>query len=113
MYREILAQRSYHAEGDERPGSVALLVNARACLADVGLHPNVDLYTALLYQELGLRTGAYTCAFMMARIIGWLAHVAEARGTALIRPALRYRGYKRTFVRPPANSEAGTAWSST
>lgn len=106
MYRQVLANRSYQVESDERPGSVALLINARTVLEDVGLYPNVDLYSALLYQELGLRAEAYTCAFMMARISGWLAHIAEARGTALIRPTLRYRGYRRAFVRPPANLAA-------
>ena len=103
VYRDVLAAGGYRVEGDDEPGSVALVVNAGRRLADVGLYPNVDLYTALLYQRLGLREDAYLPAFMLARTVGWLAHVAEASTSPLIRPQLTYCGHRRTLVRPPAN----------
>lgn len=103
LYREIVETGGYRVEQDDGPGSVALLVNAGRALADVGLYPNVDLYTALLYQRLGLRHSAYLPAFLLARTVGWLAHAAEAATSPLIRPRLTYRGYQRTFVRVPRN----------
>lgn len=52
---------------------------------------NVDLYSGLVYQMLGIPREMYTPLFATARIIGWMAHRLEelASGGKLIRPAYK------------------------
>lgn len=58
---------------------------------DRSLQANVEFYTAVLLDTLGLPRGAFTPMFAVGRTAGWLAHVAEQRRTGrLIRPASRY-----------------------
>jgi len=58
---------------------------------DRQLQANVEFYTAVLLDTLGLPRGAFTPAFAAGRTAGWVAHVDEQRRTGrLIRPASRY-----------------------
>ncbi|MEL7059885.1 MAG: citrate synthase [Acidobacteriota bacterium] len=77
---------------------------------DRRLRANVELYTALLLDSLGLDTDTFTPVFAMARAAGWIAHCREqAEGGRLIRPRLRYAGPRdRRFGTAPARS-AGSA----
>jgi citrate synthase len=60
---------------------------------DRPLHANVEFYTAVLLDALGLPRGLFTPTFAASRVVGWCAHVAEQRRTGrLIRPASRYVG---------------------
>lgn len=57
------------------------------------LAANVEFYTAVLLDAVGLARGAFTPAFAAARVAGWLAHVAEQRESGrIIRPTCRYVG---------------------
>jgi citrate synthase len=57
------------------------------------LDTNVEFYTAVLLDALGLPRGLFTPAFATARVAGWLAHVAEQRQSRrIIRPTSRYVG---------------------
>lgn len=57
------------------------------------LETNVEFYTALLLEAVGLPPSAFTCAFAMGRITGWIAHALEQRAEGrLIRPQSRYIG---------------------
>lgn len=57
------------------------------------LAANVEFYTAVLLDTLGLGRAAFTPTFAVGRVAGWCAHVAEQRATGrLIRPASRYVG---------------------
>ncbi len=57
------------------------------------LHANVEFYTAVLLDTLGVPRELFTAVFAAARTAGWCAHVAEHRATGrLIRPASRYIG---------------------
>lgn len=57
------------------------------------LDTNVEFYTALLLEALGIPREAFTCLFAMGRIGGWIAHAREQALTGrLIRPASRYIG---------------------
>jgi citrate synthase len=54
---------------------------------------NVEFYTALLLEAIGIPRELFTATFAIGRSAGWLAHIAEQRHTGrLIRPAARYVG---------------------
>jgi citrate synthase len=60
---------------------------------DRRLRANVEFYTAVLLDALGVPRPLFTAVFAAGRIAGWLAHVAEERATGrLIRPRQRYVG---------------------
>jgi citrate synthase len=60
---------------------------------DRPLAANVEFYTAVLLDAVGLARELFTPVFTVARTAGWLAHVAEQRRTGrLIRPTSRYVG---------------------
>jgi citrate synthase len=57
------------------------------------LDTNVEFYTALLLDALGLPRESFVSVFALSRIAGWIAHAFEQRATGrLIRPASRYVG---------------------
>jgi len=57
------------------------------------LPPNVDWPCARLYHYLGLPVDLYTPLFVVARVVGWSAHVIEQLdNNRLIRPRGLYRG---------------------
>lgn len=57
------------------------------------LQTNVEFYTALLLEALGIPRQAFTPTFAVGRMVGWCAHVAEQRRNGrLIRPQSRYVG---------------------
>jgi len=65
---------------------------------DRPLRANVEFYTAVLLEAIGLPRELFTATFAVARVAGWCAHVAEQRRVGrLIRPRARYVG-------PPAES---------
>jgi citrate synthase len=57
------------------------------------LRANVEFYTAVLLEALGIPRAAFSPTFAAARVAGWCAHVREQRETGrLIRPTSRYVG---------------------
>jgi citrate synthase len=64
---------------------------------DRPLRANVEFYTAVLLDAVGLDRALFTPAFAIGRIAGWCAHIAEQRRTGrLIRPDSRYVGARPT-----------------
>jgi citrate synthase len=60
---------------------------------DRPLEANVEFYTAVLLDALGLPSPLFTPVFAVSRVAGWLAHAEEQRaGGRLIRPRARYVG---------------------
>ncbi|WP_334161478.1 citrate synthase/methylcitrate synthase [Phenylobacterium sp.] len=71
----------------------AALAILREKKPDRPLDTNVEFYTALLLEALGLPPSAFTCVFAMGRVTGWIAHAREQlAGGRLIRPQSRYVG---------------------
>jgi len=57
------------------------------------LAANVEFYTAVILDAVGLPQSLFTATFAVARVAGWLAHIDEQlAGGRLIRPASRYVG---------------------
>ncbi len=62
-------------------------------LARKNIYTNVDFWAAVLLYALGIKPRYYTGVFAMARIVGWVAHVAEyVERNRLIRPRALYTG---------------------
>ena len=59
------------------------------------LYPNVDFYSGLIYQSIGLPTSMFTVLFAIARTTGWLAQWLELLNdpeTRIARPRQVYLG---------------------
>ncbi len=60
---------------------------------DRPLDTNVEFYTAVLLEALGLPPASFTCVFAMGRTAGWIAHAREQLATGkLVRPQSIYVG---------------------
>lgn len=60
---------------------------------DRPLRANVEFYTAVLLDTVGLPRVLFSPTFAVGRVAGWCAHIAEQRAIGkLIRPASRYVG---------------------
>ncbi len=52
-----------------------------------GIYPNVDFYSGVVYQALGIPVDVFTPIFAIARVAGWLAHWHEQLvGNRIFRP---------------------------
>ncbi len=57
------------------------------------MRANVEFYTAILLEAVGVDRALFTPMFAVGRCVGWLAHIAEeARLGKIIRPASEYVG---------------------
>ena len=66
------------------------------------LYPNVDFYSGLIYQAIGIPTAAFTVLFAIPRTSGWIAQWQELLADPeqkIARPRQIYLGQgERTFV---------------
>ena len=95
------AVRKLAAASEHLPGRItfaeavekAALEILREHKPDRPLDTNVEFYTALLLEALGLPPSSFTCVFAMGRVAGWIAHAREQlAGGRLIRPQSVYVG---------------------
>ena len=65
----------------------------RVVIEKTQVFPNVDLYTASLYNAMGLPHELFTPIFAMSRVVGWTSHILEQwSNNRLIRPRAEYVG---------------------
>ena len=77
------------------------LVIQRVMKEQKNLDPNVDFYSAVVYNAMGIQKELFTPIFAMSRITGWTAHVMEQlRDNRLIRPDAEYVGPKDVAYTP-------------
>jgi citrate synthase len=77
------------------------LVDAMADHRRHGLAINVDFYTGVSYELMGIPRAYFVPLFSLARMPGWIAHVIEqASNNILIRPLLAYEGETRRLFQP-------------
>jgi citrate synthase len=65
-----------------------------------GVYPNVDFYSGIVYQSLGIPTDLFTPIFAIARTAGWLAHwLEQLQQNRIFRPEQIYVGKRdATYV---------------
>ncbi len=91
------------AETVERAGLAAL----RAAHPEARIFANVEFYSAVVLDAIGLPPELFTPTFALARTAGWTAHALEqASDNRLIRPDMEYTGPPkgRRWPRPRASA---------
>ncbi len=62
-------------------------------LGDKGIYPNVDFYSGLVYEKLGIEVDLFTPVFAIARVSGWAAHwLEQLEDNRIYRPTQKYVG---------------------
>lgn len=99
--RAIILQNMMKELMEQRGGKISVMFETalaleEACeerLAAKGVYPNVDFYSGILYQEMGIPTDQFTSIFAVARCAGWLAHWREQlKDNRIFRPTQVYTG---------------------
>jgi citrate synthase len=66
---------------------------AAGILGPKGIYPNVDFYSGIVYQALGIPRDLFTPIFAIARVAGWLAHwLEQLKNNRIYRPEQIYVG---------------------
>lgn len=97
-----LCERLFRECGTSPLYEVALEVERVAAdlLKGKGVYPNVDFYSGIIYDKMGIEVEFFTPIFAMARVAGWLAHWFEQlQENKLFRPDQIYEGeHNRPYV---------------
>jgi citrate synthase len=80
-----------------RPAKYELAVEVERVAAGIlgpkGIYPNVDFYSGIVYQSLGIPTDLFTPIFAIARVAGWLSHwLEQLKNNRIFRPEQIYVG---------------------
>ena len=66
---------------------------ALGLLAHKKVYPNVDFYSGIIYDQMGIPSDTFTPIFAMARVAGWLAHwLEQLKENKIYRPDQIYEG---------------------
>jgi citrate synthase len=66
---------------------------AAGILGPKGIYPNVDYYSGIVYQSLGISRDLFTPIFAIARVVGWLSHwLEQLKNNRIFRPEQIYVG---------------------
>ncbi|WP_455387646.1 citrate synthase [Petrachloros mirabilis] len=97
-----LCERLFQECGSSPLYELALKVEqvAGELLNGKGIYPNVDFYSGVIYEKMGIETDLFTPLFAIARVSGWLAHwLEQLRENKLFRPDQIYAGeHNRPYV---------------
>ncbi len=97
-----LCMRLFNVCGTSPLYEVAVAVEQLASdrLQGKGIYPNVDFYSGIIYDKMGIEVDLFTPLFAMARVSGWLAHwLEQLRENKLYRPDQIYSGeHDRHYV---------------
>ena len=97
-----LCMRLFNVCGTSPLYEVAVAVEQLASerLQGKAIYPNVDFYSGIVYDKMGIEVDLFTPLFAMARVSGWLAHwLEQLRENKLYRPDQIYSGeHDRSYV---------------
>jgi citrate synthase len=97
-----LCRRLFQECGSSPLYDIALEVERTAgeSLNPKGIYPNVDFYSGIIYDKMGIDVDLFTPLFAMSRVSGWLAHwLEQLRENKLFRPDQIYSGeHNRPYV---------------
>jgi citrate synthase len=97
-----LCERLFKECGTSPLYDVALEVECVAAelLGGKKVYPNVDFYSGVAYDKMGIEVEFFTPVFAIARVAGWLAHWFEQlKENKLYRPEQIYSGeHNRPYV---------------
>jgi citrate synthase len=94
----VLQELAEHVFAEiSRPKTYELAVEleriAAGILGPKGIYPNVDFYSGIVYQALGIPRDLFTPIFAIARVAGWLAHwLEQLKNNRIFRPEQIYVG---------------------
>jgi citrate synthase len=70
-------------------------------LGPKGIYPNVDFYSGIVYDSLGIPRDLFTPIFAIARVAGWLAHwLEQLQNNRIYRPEQIYVGKQNVAFTP-------------
>jgi citrate synthase len=90
-----LAENAFVETGRPRMYQLAVELErvAAGILGPKGIYPNVDFYSGIVYQSLGISRDLFTPIFAIARVVGWLAHwLEQLKNNRIFRPEQIYVG---------------------
>ncbi len=90
-----LAERVFTDTG--RPAKYDMAVEMEKVMAEKlgskGIYPNVDFYSGIVYEALGIPSDLFTPIFAIARVAGWLSHwLEQMQNNRIYRPEQIYVG---------------------
>lgn len=98
-----LAEHVFSETGRPKRYEVALEMErvAAGILGPKGIYPNVDFYSGIVYEALGIPKDVFTPIFAMSRVAGWLSHwLEQLKNNRIYRPEQVYVGKRDTpYVR--------------
>jgi citrate synthase len=101
------AEQVFEVTGRNNLLDVALAIEDVALkdsyFVDRKLYPNVDFYSGLIYEAMGLPIDTYTTVFAVARMTGWLAQWLEM----VVDPEQKIARPKQLYVGPDRRSLPG------
>ncbi len=66
---------------------------AKELLGAKGIYPNVDFYSGILYDKIGISEDLFTPIFGIARVAGWVSHwIEQLKVNRIYRPSQVYTG---------------------
>jgi citrate synthase len=90
-----LVEQLFKEQGHNELYDVAqeLEIAAKEKLGHKGIYPNVDFFSGMVYEKLGIPVDLFICMFAIGRVCGWLAHFHEQlKENHLYRPEQVYTG---------------------
>jgi citrate synthase len=90
-----LAENAFVETGRPKLYQLALEVErvAAGILGPKGIYPNVDFYSGIVYQSVGIPRDLFTPIFAIARVVGWLSHwLEQLKNNRIFRPEQIYVG---------------------